>query len=1216
MKKDHQPTELYNKAGPASARNKNNFLAWVASNIGGPEAALDRYLTDAIAAAASVGALLDTPPVLDGQRHYLPTLTGKRDQRQYYVGDIRADSDGSFWPSITFGTFRHGGSTQHWCPRELSWQQFRANPDVLTDRLDEYRSRSEAAQADAQARAAKSEQQAELGRIEAQRAAQAAWEAGLPAESHGYLTRKGVSVAGLRIAATDLRWRLFSDGEWRDRLVVRRDDLLVPMHDSHGVLVNLQRIDNAGKWFLPGGRSKGCHFRIDGGPRVVLVEGLATGASWHEATGDTVVVAFSAGNLAEVASYAQADLVAADNDESGAGEKAARGTGLPYLMPPTVGHDWNDFIAKYGSGELLASLSGVPIFGECPGKSERIELKGKVSTWLGKYRTAQIPADAARWAWSLALKRVSRAPVQQSLDGVMDELQLNAPAGLIRSETFSAIRAYLSKMIEWRRNRALSSVSLSRSITRRHRHEHYETLPNLVPSEYSGIILVKAPMGSGKTQLIGNPFSLWAKTQPGVFLAICHRRSLVRELSIRLRTDHYTEVDGEMAFGTKALATCLPSLVKDQHQQIMEGARFIFIDEISQVLRSLDAHVTVASGKSKSELFAALREIVIHADCLIGADAGLDDRTIRFLESCRPGERFRIIDMPNQDTGRRVQFGFGQDALASAYGEALACLAQGERLWIGCGEQSRAVEVAKVLSTSGKRILLLHGNNTGHAESTAFYADPEGESRKFDVVVHTSVISSGISIEHRGRPHFTHGMYFGSGVTVGPSDALQMACRVRYLRTWTMVATPNNLRDIADEDAILDAVTDAAKLEGTPADCTDLDRFVAGIRADDALARSDFAAGLWWLLEHQRFHVEPLSGPVECDLDIAGVRNELKAEHVRRILEAELIGEDDYHRMCRDSEQTEEGRYQVLKYRIRLDMGSRELDQDIIEEWDGGRGPARMDRFSAGTQNLAGLDEVGPDLTLRRFHKARTLAYQILLDGIGLEPGLRITLDMATAILERAIRHRFMMTYLGVLPTKYAANPGRPFQMPAYPLREVGEILGRMGLKTSRRRNNLKTKMGARCPGSTLNITPQSGTQRAIQGVESWYEIEANSWHRMTWWAERRNKYRRTEEVPPSPDWQTMTFGVRSEIQPKVAMKVTTIDHEYPTEPPRAPQTHDQVGDAGNPTAPLPFFDPEPIPWGYDWSDEDGEAAMTAWTWYAAMSNLIKQEIRHVQQAF
>ena len=41
-------------------------------------------------------------------------------------------------------------------------------------------------------------------------------------------------------------------------------------------------------------------------------------------------------------------FVFADNDESGVGEAAAKETGLPYCMSPTVGYDANDEHKKNG----------------------------------------------------------------------------------------------------------------------------------------------------------------------------------------------------------------------------------------------------------------------------------------------------------------------------------------------------------------------------------------------------------------------------------------------------------------------------------------------------------------------------------------------------------------------------------------------------------------------------------------------------------------------------------------------------------------------------------------------------------------------------------------------------------------------------------------------------------------------------------------------------
>lgn len=1181
MNKTLQHSELYQKHTCKSA-TRNFFHDWVATHLGGPAESLDRYFHDAVASAETVGAQLEALPILDGQRHYLPNLAGKRDQKQYYRADLRRDADGTCWPSVTFATYRHGGSTLYWCPRDLAWAEFRANPAASSNRRDEYQVKAQAAQADAAAVAAEAEHQADLGRIAAREAAQAAWSAGLPAESHPYLTRKGVHVPGLRIAAADLRWRLLADGEWKERWVVRKGDLLIPMHDAGGQLVNLQRIDGSGKWFLPGGQAKGCRFMIEGGPRVVLCEGLATGASWHQATGDTVIVVFSAGNLLPVAETVRADLVAADHDESGTGERYAKATGLAYLMPPLVGHDWNDHIAKYGPGELLASLHGIPVFSRCPAKAERLELQGKAAGWWKSYGQAETPEDAARWAWTLALRLYSRVPVHQSLDDLMDELRRGAPAGLVRSETLAAIQKRLAKVIAWRKTRALRPITLSSGVTQRHRHEIHENLPELTPGEYRGVILLKAPMGTGKTQLIGKPFAAWAKGEPGKFLACCHRRSLVRELSNRLGSAHYQEVTADMAFGIKSLSTCLPSLVKDAHEQIIQGARFVFIDEIAQVIRSLDAHVTVADGKTKADLFSALREVVAQAECLIGADAGLDDRTLAFLGSCRPGERFRIIEVPHQDTGRRVQFGFGQAALAHAYGEALTRLAAGERLWISCGEQTRAIEVARVLQASGKRILLLHGDNTGHPESAAFFADPEGESRKYDCVIHTSVVSSGVSIEHRGAPHFDHGIFIGSGAAITPADALQMMGRVRYLRSWTVAVLPNHQHGIDSEQAILTAASEAARFEGLTGECTTFDRLVAGIRADDEQARADFAAGLWWGMERQGFTVERLAPHSDIDDEaIQHTRDALKAEHIQQILDAPDISPEEAESLSRADGQTEDGKYKLLRHRIMRSMGMAELDEDVIAAWDNGRGPVQMDRFSAATDQLADLlDDAGPDLTQKRFTKARALAYGLLFDGIDLKPGMRITLALAELILGRVIEHRFMMAYLGIVAAKYARNPGEPFPMPAYPVREVLDILARMGLKTKRREGSATPTCGSFSNENLGHV----GVNPANRERCRFYEISTESWYRMVWWAERRNQNRRTETAQ-MPDWQ----AIASQPCEEPAKIVESKPAIQAARSPQLPWAHDK-SPGGITHAPIAItFNVG------DWWPDDADDALEAW---------------------
>jgi putative DNA primase/helicase len=145
-------------------------------------------------------------------------------------------------------------------------------------------------------------------------------------------------------------------------LVLPDGALLVPMrHWRTNALAGAQVIrwidaeTRYDKRMLPGMRAKGAVLRL-GSPtaaRLWLVEGYATGLSVEAAIGllrlrDAVVVCFSAGNLMHVAERLQGSVVFADNDASGAGERAARATGRPWVMSPVVGEDANDMHKRAG----------------------------------------------------------------------------------------------------------------------------------------------------------------------------------------------------------------------------------------------------------------------------------------------------------------------------------------------------------------------------------------------------------------------------------------------------------------------------------------------------------------------------------------------------------------------------------------------------------------------------------------------------------------------------------------------------------------------------------------------------------------------------------------------------------------------------------------------------------------------------------------------------
>lgn len=144
-------------------------------------------------------------------------------------------------------------------------------------------------------------------------------------------------------------------------------ELLVPMRDCrhYDKLVGCQRITMEGKKFVGGQRAKGAIYRL--GPvkgERWLCEGYATGLSLRAALADLrrqaqVWVCFSAGNLAHVGKGMINAYVMADNDESRAGELAAIETNLPWVMPPEIGSDANDYHQAKGLRALVKVILGV-----------------------------------------------------------------------------------------------------------------------------------------------------------------------------------------------------------------------------------------------------------------------------------------------------------------------------------------------------------------------------------------------------------------------------------------------------------------------------------------------------------------------------------------------------------------------------------------------------------------------------------------------------------------------------------------------------------------------------------------------------------------------------------------------------------------------------------------------------------------------------------------
>ncbi|MDU4661279.1 MAG: primase-like DNA-binding domain-containing protein [Enterobacter hormaechei] len=174
-----------------------------------------------------------------------------------------------------------------------------------------------------------------------------------PASGNAYLTRKGFP---------DRECPVLSVMHKTGGVTFRAGDVVVPLYDDTGALINLQLISSDGlKRTLKGGQVKGACHVIEGqkqaGKRLWIAEGYATALTVHHLTGETVMVALSSVNLLSLASLARQKspacqiVLAADRDLNGDGQSkatAAAGACEGIVALPPVFGDWNDAFMQKG----------------------------------------------------------------------------------------------------------------------------------------------------------------------------------------------------------------------------------------------------------------------------------------------------------------------------------------------------------------------------------------------------------------------------------------------------------------------------------------------------------------------------------------------------------------------------------------------------------------------------------------------------------------------------------------------------------------------------------------------------------------------------------------------------------------------------------------------------------------------------------------------------
>lgn len=696
-----------------------------------------------------------------------------------------------------------------------------------------------------------------------------------------------------------------------------------------------------------------------------------------------------------------------------------------------------------------------------------------------------------------------RAPLIYTPKEIIGYITTHAPAGSLSTNELSALLDRILWLQNERKSAAVEDAKIRHHNAAMHNCLAITDLASVrIEDHLTGVLIVKAPMGSGKTQTIGKPFTDQAKANRKTVMAIAHRVTLIGELAQRLDLpDYRTRKAGDIA-AAGAVAVCLPSTARTDIREEMPTAQCLFIDEVSQVLKFLEAaDYCRAGGGTSRDVYNRLEQLVRDAEAVIVADADIDARTLLFLEKCRPNEQFTIVTMKEQTTDKRALM---HRDIGAVLDEISLELMTGGKVWLACESADRARYYADKFRREGHNVLCITAETKMGPDEKAFLTNPEAISRAYDIVVSSPAISSGMSIEHKGAPHFTLGAYIGCGTSTSPRDAKQQLGRVRYLTQFLIGLDYSNLTGGQNVDGIKAGAEGAAEIERAEIAWTDFDSYVTGIKAEAANAKADFAAGLWWVLEAAGWQLDRPEDPEDTSkrriaTDAAKAGKDARA---LALIEAEPLDSHQCELMGKAARnQLMEIRYQASQ--MRAGLGKLDLTRADVDLWDNGRGRSKI----AGFEDLIGAEVVLPQdsdiLSARRFRNARRNLLPALFSGIDLRG--TITAEQATMVLDRVMTKPEVFAAVGIVGPKYRAQyktkDGRlqPVKRPKRPGQELRDILTRCGLDLIEKRERSVPK------SSLLSTREDSFGTKSERGYT--YQVPPESWQNMVEILERRGSF-------------------------------------------------------------------------------------------------------------
>lgn len=258
-----------------------------------------------------------------------------------------------------------------------------------------------------------------------------------------------------------------------------------------------------------------------------------------------------------------------------------------------------------------------------------------------------------------------------------------------------------------------------------------------------GLVFIKSPKGTGKTELM----KLLVKQTDGRVLLIGHRISLLSSLAERLGLTNYQDIKG-----TKdRMVISLDSLTRFSSKANTKEPPYdtIFIDESEQVLRHLTADTL---KRRRQDVVNVLIRQIRSAKRIICLDADLSSKlTIELIAKLRGDEQLESDELVGylnefRFTDRSIEIYDNKNHLLT---ELLTLLVGGGRAFVATNSRRFAEQINATIQhyCPQAKTLVVSSHTRDEPLVTAFFDDPTGESAKYDAVIATPSMATGVSID-------------------------------------------------------------------------------------------------------------------------------------------------------------------------------------------------------------------------------------------------------------------------------------------------------------------------------------------------------------------------------------------------------------------------------------------------------------------------------------